>query len=137
VYLFHELPEEARLAAAKEWARLLKPGGTVVLVDSCQLGDRPAWDPTLGAFGEFNEPHYVSRVASFYDCNPTGCCRLQSAVHGLLLLSAFLTWRCIGRLVCCLPLVVVQQRNGVPPRAFRTLANSSTKPEPKPNQTRP
>ncbi|GBF94272.1 S-adenosyl-L-methionine-dependent methyltransferase [Raphidocelis subcapitata] len=63
VYLFHELPESARLAAAKEWARLLKPGGTVVLVDSCQLGDRPAWDPTLGAFGEFNEPHYRNYIA--------------------------------------------------------------------------
>ena len=37
---------------------MLKPGGLVVLVDSCQLGDRPAWDATLGAFGAFNEPHY-------------------------------------------------------------------------------
>jgi len=27
IYLFHELPEEARLAAAKEWARVLRPGG--------------------------------------------------------------------------------------------------------------
>lgn len=63
VYLFHELPEEARVACAKEWARVLKPGGLVVLADSCQLGDRPAWDATLGAFGSFNEPHYRNYIA--------------------------------------------------------------------------
>jgi ubiquinone/menaquinone biosynthesis C-methylase UbiE len=57
-YLFHELPESARAACAREWARVLKPGGLVVLADSCQLGDRPAWDATLGAFQAFNEPHY-------------------------------------------------------------------------------
>jgi SAM-dependent methyltransferase len=49
---------QARFAAAREWARVLKPGGFVVVADSCQLGDRPAWDATLGAFGSFNEPHY-------------------------------------------------------------------------------
>ncbi|KIZ07181.1 hypothetical protein MNEG_0776 [Monoraphidium neglectum] len=63
VYLFHELPEEARIACAKEWARVLRPGGLVVLADSCQLGDRPAWDPTLGSFGNFNEPHYRNYIA--------------------------------------------------------------------------
>ncbi|KAI8475763.1 MAG: S-adenosyl-L-methionine-dependent methyltransferase [Monoraphidium minutum] len=63
VYLFHELPEEARIACAREWARVLKPGGLVVLADSAQLGDRPAWDATLGAFGSFNEPHYRNYIA--------------------------------------------------------------------------
>jgi len=62
-YLFHELPEEARVACAKEWMRLLKPGGLLVLSDSVQLGDRPAWDATIGAFGDFNEPHYKNYVA--------------------------------------------------------------------------
>jgi ubiquinone/menaquinone biosynthesis C-methylase UbiE len=62
-YLFHELPEEARVACAKEWYRLLRPGGLVVLSDSVQLGDRPAWDATIGAFGSFNEPHYRNYVA--------------------------------------------------------------------------
>lgn len=39
-------------------ARVLKPGGLVVLSDSVQLGDRPAWDKTLWQFGNMNEPHY-------------------------------------------------------------------------------
>ena len=38
VYLFHELPPEARRAAAAEMARVLKPGGIVVLTDSVQVG---------------------------------------------------------------------------------------------------
>lgn len=58
VYLFHELPESARIAAAKEFARVLKPGGLCILTDSVQLGDRSDWDPILGLFGNFNEPHY-------------------------------------------------------------------------------
>jgi ubiquinone/menaquinone biosynthesis C-methylase UbiE len=62
-YLFHELPEEARVACAEEWRRLLRPGGLVVLTDSVQIGDRPAWDASIGAFGDFNEPHYRNYVA--------------------------------------------------------------------------
>ena len=42
---------------------MLKPGGLVVLTDSVQLGDRPGWDATLGAFGAFNEPHYKNYIA--------------------------------------------------------------------------
>jgi ubiquinone/menaquinone biosynthesis C-methylase UbiE len=41
MYAFHEMPEEARSAAAAEMFRLLKPGGLAVLTDSVQLGDRP------------------------------------------------------------------------------------------------
>lgn len=44
IYLFHELPPEVRAKVAKEMARVVKPGGMVVLTDSAQLGDRPAWD---------------------------------------------------------------------------------------------
>lgn len=54
MYLFHELPETARRNAIFEFARVLKPGGIVVLGDSCQLGDRPAQDQTMGTFGDFN-----------------------------------------------------------------------------------
>eukprot|EP00879_Flechtneria_rotunda_P014865 GHRR01015532.1.p1 GENE.GHRR01015532.1~~GHRR01015532.1.p1 ORF type:complete len:444 (+),score=155.17 GHRR01015532.1:980-2311(+) len=63
VYAFHEMPEEARVAAATEFYRVLKPGGLAVLTDSVQLGDRPQWDKTLGAFGNFNEPHYKNYIA--------------------------------------------------------------------------
>jgi len=34
VYLFHELPPEKRRECAKEWFRLLKPGGLVAFEDS-------------------------------------------------------------------------------------------------------
>ena len=58
VYLFHELPEAVRRRAVSEFARVLRPGGLLVLTDSVQLGDRPAWDNTIGLFSNFNEPYY-------------------------------------------------------------------------------
>ncbi len=36
MYLFHELPAPVRRAVAAEMARVLRPGGLVVLVDSVQ-----------------------------------------------------------------------------------------------------
>lgn len=62
VYLFHELGRETQDAAAKEMARVLKPGGLLVLTDSVQLGDRPSMDDTLGNFGDFNEPFYRAYI---------------------------------------------------------------------------
>lgn len=64
VYTLHEMPESARVAAAKEFARVLKPGGLCVITDSAQLGDRPQWDKALGAFGSFNEPHYRNYISN-------------------------------------------------------------------------
>ena len=58
VYLFHEMPAEARANAAAEMARVVKPGGTVVFTDSIQRGDRPALDEGLDKFENLNEPHY-------------------------------------------------------------------------------
>jgi ubiquinone/menaquinone biosynthesis C-methylase UbiE len=58
VYLFHELPGDVRKKAIQEMARVLAPGGMLVLTDSVQLGDRAAFDATLGGFGDFNEPYY-------------------------------------------------------------------------------
>jgi ubiquinone/menaquinone biosynthesis C-methylase UbiE len=66
VYLFHEMPEAARAAAAQEMARVVAPGGMVVLTDSAQRGDR-ASITTEGAkaFGKLNEPHYEKYIDTY------------------------------------------------------------------------
>ena len=48
MYLFHELPADVQRAAAAEMARVVKPGGIVILTDSVQRGDRDSFDATLG-----------------------------------------------------------------------------------------
>ena len=59
VFLFHELPADARRRVALEIARVLKSGGLFVLVDSLQYGDKPGWDGLLEAFPvRFHEPYY-------------------------------------------------------------------------------
>ncbi|MGE0857282.1 MAG: class I SAM-dependent methyltransferase, partial [Hyphomicrobiaceae bacterium] len=59
VFLFHELPPEVRRRVAAEMARVLKPGGLLVFVDSLQMGDRPGWDGLLEAFPHrFHEPYF-------------------------------------------------------------------------------
>ena len=65
VYLFHEMPEEARAAAAASMARVLAPGGVLVLTDSMQRGDRPSLDGRLGNFAKLNEPHYENYIDTF------------------------------------------------------------------------
>ncbi len=61
VYLFHELPPKIRVEVAAEIARLLKPGGTLILVDTIQYGDEPGFDTLLEAFPRgFHEPYYDS-----------------------------------------------------------------------------
>ena len=59
-FLLHELPADVRVAALAEIARVLKPDGLVVIVDSIQRGDRPAWDGLLDLFPHyFHEPYYA------------------------------------------------------------------------------
>jgi len=59
VFLLHELPPQARHNVIGEAARVLKPGGTLVVVDSLQMGDRPGWDGMLETFPvRFHEPYY-------------------------------------------------------------------------------
>ncbi len=59
VFLYHELPLEARKDVLRESARVLKPGGYFGFVDSLQKGDTPALDTLLDAFPQtFHEPFY-------------------------------------------------------------------------------
>lgn len=63
VYLFHELPRAVRAQVTREIARVLRPGGVAVLVDSLQRGDRPLYDPLLERFPvSFHEPYYADYV---------------------------------------------------------------------------
>lgn len=61
VYLFHELPPRVRREAVREIARLLKPGGVLVLADSIQTGDAADLDRMLEYFPiGFHEPYFNS-----------------------------------------------------------------------------
>jgi ubiquinone/menaquinone biosynthesis C-methylase UbiE len=61
--MFHELPPEVRRAVFREFARVLKPGGRLVLVDSIQRGDEPDYDGLLELFPQsFHEPYYTSYI---------------------------------------------------------------------------
>eukprot|EP00897_Mesotaenium_endlicherianum_P000157 jgi/Mesen1/10141/ME000076S09650 len=58
VYLFHELPAEVRREVVREMARVLKPGGIVILTDSLQRVDRPSHDFEIFP-GDYHEPYYL------------------------------------------------------------------------------
>jgi ubiquinone/menaquinone biosynthesis C-methylase UbiE len=59
IFLFHELPPAVRRAVAAEIARVMKPGGLFILVDSLQTGDAPAYDGLLEIFPAlFHEPYF-------------------------------------------------------------------------------
>ncbi len=64
IYLFHEVPPKVRRVIAAEFARVLKPGGRLVFMDSLQRGDTPDFDALLEGFPlTFHEPYYPSYVA--------------------------------------------------------------------------
>jgi len=62
-FLMHELPPDIRLAALREMARVVTTDGLIVIVDSIQKGDEPAWDGLLDLFPHhFHEPYYAEYV---------------------------------------------------------------------------
>jgi ubiquinone/menaquinone biosynthesis C-methylase UbiE len=63
IFMFHELPPEVRRIVFGECARVLKPGGRFVLLDSLQLGDRPDYDGLLELFPRsYHEPFYSTYI---------------------------------------------------------------------------
>ncbi len=68
IYLFHELPPPIRRAVVAEIGRVLRPGGTLIFVNSLQTGDEPDYDPILDLFPlAFHEPYYVSYLREDLD----------------------------------------------------------------------
>lgn len=74
VFLYHELPEPVRRTVTAEIARVLKPGGIYVLIDSLQWGDKPGYDGMLEAFPHrFHEPYYENYLGNDLPTLMTSC----------------------------------------------------------------
>ena len=59
VYMFHELPRNARANVVREMFRVVRPGGLVVIEDSAQLSESPELGAVLRGFPrDFHEPFY-------------------------------------------------------------------------------
>ena len=60
VFLFHELPADARRRVMREAWRVLVPGGRFVVCDSAQLADSRSLEPVLRGFAStYHEPYYT------------------------------------------------------------------------------
>jgi ubiquinone/menaquinone biosynthesis C-methylase UbiE len=74
MFLFHELPPKVRRVVLREFARVLKPGGRLVLVDSLQTGDEPDYDGMLELFPQsYHEPYYLSYLKEDFGTLARGC----------------------------------------------------------------
>jgi ubiquinone/menaquinone biosynthesis C-methylase UbiE len=59
VFLFHELPPQARQNVINECARVLKKDGTLIICDSIQQSDSPEFMTVMENFSSiFHEPYY-------------------------------------------------------------------------------
>ena len=64
VFLFHELPGDARQNVLQDAFRVLEPGGVVVLADSVQLADSPQFSAVMENFRRvFHEPYYRDYIS--------------------------------------------------------------------------
>jgi ubiquinone/menaquinone biosynthesis C-methylase UbiE len=58
----------------REFARVLKPGGRLVLVDSLQRGDEPDYEGLLELFPQnFHEPYYTSYLEEDFGAIAGAC----------------------------------------------------------------
>jgi ubiquinone/menaquinone biosynthesis C-methylase UbiE len=72
IFLFHELPPKEAPEVVAECARVLKPSGRLVVVDSLQRGDQPDYEGLLELFPQnFHEPYcesYTREAFPAADC---------------------------------------------------------------------
>jgi ubiquinone/menaquinone biosynthesis C-methylase UbiE len=74
IFVFHELPPKVRRIVFRECARVLKPGGRLVLVDSLQCGDQPDYEGLLELFPQnYHEPYYRSYTNEDFSALASGC----------------------------------------------------------------
>jgi ubiquinone/menaquinone biosynthesis C-methylase UbiE len=74
IFVLHELPPKVRRTVFREFARVLKSGGRLVLVDSLQHGDEPDYDGLLELFPQsFHEPFYASYIAEDFGAIAETC----------------------------------------------------------------
>ena len=79
IFMFHELPPKVRRTVFREFARVLKPGGRLVVVDSLQIGDAPDYDGVLELFPQsYHEPYYASYLKEDFAAL-AGACGLTHA----------------------------------------------------------
>ena len=68
VFLFHELPADARQQVLRDAFRVLEPGGVLVLADSVQLADSPQFAAAMENFRRvFHEPFYRDYIGDDID----------------------------------------------------------------------
>ena len=74
IFMFHELPPQVRRAAFAEFARVLRRGGRLVVLDSLQLGDEPDYDGMLHLFPQnYHEPFYAGYIREDFRALAAAC----------------------------------------------------------------
>jgi ubiquinone/menaquinone biosynthesis C-methylase UbiE len=74
IFVFHELPPEARRNSFREFARVLKSGGRLILCDSIQRRDKPDYEGLLELFPQsVHEPYYLSYIDEDFDAIGKSC----------------------------------------------------------------
>jgi ubiquinone/menaquinone biosynthesis C-methylase UbiE len=74
VFMFHELPPKVRRSVFSEFARVLKRGGRLVVIDSLQIGDEPDYDGMLELFPQsYHEPYYAGYLTEDFGAIAREC----------------------------------------------------------------
>lgn len=73
-FLLHELPPRVRRTVIAEAARVLKPGGRLILMDSLQRGDERDYDGMLEHFPQhYHEPYYQTYLSEDFPAIARRC----------------------------------------------------------------